>query len=264
MKIYVLDGAGSAGRTSGVIDYTVNRLVEKLDISEAKWIDYPAAMLKLVGGNYTWEQSSRMGVQMLMEEMVAHEEEVILLAYSAGNKPLHDFLEMFPQFHSRIASVGFMSDPWRPANKYQSGTERPIGYGIKGERVGPIPEKTFWTTVRDDVISAAYPDALMRYVADVVDGRFDQMITKAIELGSLGTFQLSWQLGIVQREPFTWFFGMGGRIAQFGVDALGYLSGKHTNDYINEHKTPDGKRDSLAVRLADTIAWKVKKDKGLV
>lgn len=264
MKIYVLDGAGSAGTTSGVIDHTVNRLMEKLEVSEAKWIDYPAAMLKLVGGNYTWDESSRMGVRMLMEEMTSHDEDVILLAYSAGNKPLHEFLDMFPEFHDRIASVGFMSDPWRPENKYQAGTEKPIGYGIKGQSVGPIPSKTFWTSVRDDVISAAYPDALMRYVADVVDGRFDEMITEAIELGGLGQFQLSWQLGVIQRQPLTWFFGIGGRIVQFGADAAGYLGGKHTNDYINPHRTPDGKTDSLAVRFADTIAWKVRKDKGLV
>ena len=264
MKIYILDGAGSAGKTSGVIDHTVNRLIEKLDISEAKWIDYPAAMLKLVGGNYTWDESSRMGVRLLMEEMAGHDEQVILLSYSAGNKPLHDFLDMFPEYHKRISAVGFMSDPWRPADRFQTGTPRPIGYGIKGERLGPIPNKSYWTSVVDDVISAAWPDALMRYVADVVDGRFDQMITKAIELGGLGSFQLSWQLGIVKKEPFTWFFGLGGRIAQFGSDAFGYLSGAHTNDYTKPFHTNDGNKASLAERLADTIAWKVKKDLGLV
>lgn len=264
MKIYILDGAGSAGRTSGVIDHTVDRLIEKLDISEAKWIDYPAAMLKLVGGNYTWDESSRMGVRLLMEEMAGHDEQVILLSYSAGNKPLHDFLDMFPEFHNRISAVGFMSDPWRPADRFQAGTPKPIGYGIKGERLGPIPNKSYWTSVVDDVISAAWPDALMRYVADTVDGRFDEMITKAINLGALGKFQLSWQLGVVQKEPLRWFFGLGGRIGQFAADAHGYLSGAHTNDYIKPFKTNDGKEESLAVRLADSIAWKVKKDLGLV
>ena len=264
MKIYVLDGAGSAGRTSGIIDHTVKRLVEKLDISEAKWIDYPAAMLELVGGNYTWDESSRMGVRMLLEEMESHDEEVILLSYSAGNKPLHEFLDMYPELHRRILAVGFMSDPWRPADRYQTGTPKPIGYGIKGQDYGPIADRSFWTSVFNDVISAAYPDALMRYIADVVDGRFDQMITEAIKLGSLGSFQLSWQLGIVQRQPLTWFFGMGGRITQFGSDVRGYLTGAHTHDYITPFKTPDGKEDSLAVRLADSIAWKVRKTKGLV
>lgn len=264
MKIYVLDGAGSAGKTSGIIDYTVNRLIEKLDISDPQWIDYPAAMLKLVGGNYTWDESSRMGVQMLFEEMTSHEEDVILLSYSAGNKPLHDFLEMFPELHDRILAVGFMSDPWRPAERFQAGTPKPIGYGIKGEKLGPIPDRSFWTSVGNDVISAAYPDALMRYVADTVDGRFDEMITEAIKLGSLGKFQLSWQLGVVQKEPLRWFLGLGGRIGQFGADARGYLTGAHTNDYIKPFKTSDGKEESLAVRLADSIAWKVKKEKGLV
>lgn len=264
MKIYVLDGAGSAGRTSGVIDKTVDRLKEKLEISEAKWIDYPAAMLKVVGGKYTWEESSREGVRLLLDEMGTHDEEVILLAYSAGNKPLHDFLEMFPELHKRILAVGFMSDPWRPADKFQAGTRRPIGYGVKGQRLGPIPDRTFWTSVYNDAISAAFPDALIRYVADSINGSIDEIITEAIELGKLGTFQLSWQLGVVKREPFTWFFGLGGRIAQFGVDVLGYLSGDHTRAYTDPYKTDDGKTESLAVRFGDTIAWKVKKAKGLV
>ena len=263
MKIHVLDGAGSAGRTSGIIDHTVNRLKEKLDISEAKWINYPASMMG-VGGNKTWEESSREGVRLLMEEMLSHDEDVILLSYSAGNKPLHDFIDMFPEFHNRIRAVGFMSDPWRPRERYQAGTPAPIGWGIKGERRGPIPEKSFWTSVHNDAISAAYPDALIRYAADVSEGSPDEIIIKAINLGKLSNFQLSWQLGVVKNEPLRWFFGLGGRIAQLGTDVRGYLTGAHTNDYIVPFKTTDGKSDSLAVRLADTIAWKVKKDLGLV
>lgn len=264
MKIYVLDGAGTAGRTSGVIDHTVNRLLEKIEGTEAKWIDYPAAMLKTVGGKHTWEESSREGVRLLLEEMTSHDEKVILLAYSAGNKPLHDFLDMFPEFYGRIMAVGFISDPWRPRNSYQAGTPKPIGWGVMGERPTPIPAKSFWTSVVDDVISAAWPDALMRYVADTVEGSFDEMITEAIKLGRLGQFQLSWQLGVIQRDPIRWFFGIGGRIAQFGNDAYGYLSGKHTNAYVQPFKTNDGNNASLAERLGDTIAWKVRKDLGLV
>ena len=263
MKIHVLDGAGSANRTSGIIDHTVERLKKQLDISEAKWINYPAAMMG-VGGDQTWEESSREGVRLLMEEMLSHTEDVILLSYSAGNKPLHDFLEMFPEFHGRIKAVGFMSDPWRPRDRFQSGTPRPIGWGIKGERVGPLGNRSFWTSVYNDAISAAYPDALIRYMADVTEGAPDEIIIKAINLGKLSDFQLSWQIGIIQRNPIAWFVGLGGRIGQLSADVRGYLTGAHTNDYIKPFKTPDGKTDSLAVRLADTIAWKVKKDMGLV
>lgn len=264
MRIHILDGAGTAGKSSGVIDKTAESIAEKLDIAEIKWIDYPAAMLKTVGGNYTWEESSREGVRLLIEEMNSHDDRVILLAYSAGNKPVHDFLDMFPEFHDRIAAVGFMSDPWRPRDRYQTGTPKPIGYGIKGEREGPLGDRSYWTSVVNDVISAAWPDAIMRYVADVVEGSFDDMITEAIRLGRLGNFQLSWQLGIVQRNPFGWLFGLGGRIGQFAADARGYLTGAHTNDYIKPFKTNDGITDSLATRLGSTIAWKVKKDLGLV
>lgn len=263
MKIYVLDGAGSANRTSGIIDKTVDRLKQTLDISEAKWINYPAAMMG-VGGNKSWEQSSREGVALLMEEMQKHEEDVILLSYSAGNKPLHDFLDVFPEFHSRIRAVGFMSDPWRPRDRYQAGTPKPIGWGIKGERIGPLGDRSFWTSVVNDAISAAYPDALIRYAADVSEGNPDEIITKAIHLGSLNNWQLGWQLGIIQRNPIGWFLGLGGRIGQFAADVRGYLSGVHTTAYIQPFKTNDGKSFSLAERLADSISWKVGKDLGLV
>lgn len=263
MKIYVLDGAGSANRTSGIIDKTVQRIVEKLEISDAIWINYPAAMMG-VGGDKSWEQSSREGVAMLMEEMRKHDEDVILLSYSAGNKPLHDFLDVFPEFHKRIRAVGFMSDPWRPRDRYQANTPKPIGWGIKGERVGPLGDRSYWTSVVDDAISAAWPDALIRYAADVSEGQPDEIITRAIDLGKLGNWQLGWQLGIIQRNPIGWFFGLGGRIGQLAADVRGYLTGAHTTAYIQPFKTKDGNHASLAERLGDSIAWKVKKDLGLV
>lgn len=263
MRIHVLDGAGSANRTSGIIDKTVQRLVEKLDISEAKWINYPASMMG-VGGDKTWEESSREGVRLLAEEMKSHDEDVILLSYSAGNKPLHDFLDMFPEFHDRIRAVGFMSDPWRPRDRFQAGTPKPIGWGVNGERLGPIPDRSFWTSVYNDAISAAWPDALIRYTSAVSAGSPDQIVTNAINMGQMGNFQLAWQLGIIQRNPLGWFLGLGGRIGQLAADVRGYLTGAHTNDYIKPFKTSDGKTESLAERLGDSIAWKVRKDLGLV
>lgn len=258
MKLYVLDGAGSAGRTSGIIDATVNRISAKVKLSEIKWINYPASMMG-VGGSQSWEDSSRIGVRLLAEEMQSHNEDVVLLSYSAGNKPLHDFLDVYEEFHQRIVAVGFMSDPWRPKGRYQAGTREPIGYGVKGERLGPIANRSYWTSGYNDVISAAYPDAIMRYVADVVDGTPDQIITEAIRLGSLGSFQLSWQLGIIQKNPIGWLLGLGGRVGQFASDANGYLTGAHTKAYITPVKTSDGKTGSLAERLGDTIAYKISK-----
>lgn len=255
MKILVLDGIGSWNRTSGIIDHAVDRLKEKLGC-DAKWVNWKAAMAG-VGGAGSWEQNSRDGVALLVSEFADTTEDFVLLSYSGGNRVVHEFLDECPHLHDRVKAVGFMSDPWRPRDRWQAGTVQPIGYGIMGEDYGPIPDRTYWTSSHADVISAAWPDALMRYAADISPGDPDDFIDTAIRMGHLGQFQLAWQLGVIQREPLRWFLGLGGRIGQFGADAHGYLTGAHTSAYTDPYRTAGDDR-SLAVRLADSIAWKLR------
>lgn len=258
MKILVLDGIGSWNRTSGIIDHAVDRLKEKLGC-DAKWVNWKAAMAG-VGGAGSWEQNSRDGVALLVSEFADTTDDFVLLAYSGGNRVVHEFLHECPHFRDRVKAVGLMSDPWRPRDRWQAGTAKPIGYGIMGEDYGPIPHKTLWTAVHDDVITAAWPDALMRLAADLSGGDPDEMVTTAINLAQKGTWQLSWQLGIIQRNPFGWFIGLPGRVGQLGSDAAGYLSGRHTSAYTQPYRTGDDER-SLAVRLADSLAWMVNNPK---
>lgn len=258
MKQIILDGIGTGdGRTSGVIDVTANKVADALGI-QSKWIFWKAAMAG-VGGSGSWNDNAKAGVLMMVDEFKSTDEDYIILAYSGGNKVVHDFLDMYPEFHDRVVAVGFMSDPWRPKTRWQHGTPEPIGYGVMGERLGPIPDRSYWTSVHNDAISAAYPDALIRYAADVSDGDPDKIIENLISMSNLGKFQLAWQLGVVQRDPFRWFFGLGGRIGQMISDIHGYLNGRHTKAYITPFDTNDGNRESLAERLAETIIFKARK-----
>ena len=255
MRILVLDGIGSHNRTSGVVDHAVQRLAEKLDCG-ATWVNWKAAMAG-VGGAGSWAENSRQGVKLMIDEFDKSSDDFVLIAYSGGNRVVHEFLDECPHLHERVLAVGLMSDPWRPKDRWQSGTAKPIGYGIMGEDYGPIADRTFWTSAHADVISAAWPDALMRYAADISPGDPDEFVATAIRMGHLGQFQLAWQLGVIQREPLRWFFGLGGRIGQLGADAHGYLTGAHTNAYINPYRVGEDDR-SLAVRLADSIAWRLR------
>src|SRR5690625_92756 len=212
VKVYVLDGAGTHGRSEhSIVGDAVDRLVDSLQQyapgTTAEWVPREAALLGVGVNQQSWADNSRDGVGMLVERMTSHQGRAIIIAYSAGNKPAHDFLDAHPEFHDRIAAVGLVSDPWRPASRWQHGTPQPIGYGIMGEDLGPLRGRTFWTSVHDDVISAAWPDALLRYVADVAEASLDDVIERAIHLGAMGEFQLAWQTGIILREPLTWFFG---------------------------------------------------------
>lgn len=254
MRIYCLDGIGTKGRVDGsVLAHCADHLGAKLGITP-EWVPWHAAMLG-VGGGGSWEENAAAGVDLLQRRVASHSEPVVLLAFSGGNKVVHDWLGQNPEYHHRVAAVGLMSDPWRPASRWQHGTADPRPrYGIMGQSLGPVSDRTFWTTAVDDAISSAWPDALLRYVADVSMESMDDLIRKAIHLGSLGQFQLAWQSGIVLREPLTWFLGLGGRIGQLAADVRGYMSGGHTNAYTRPYKTGDDTR-SLAVRLADTIHY---------
>lgn len=262
MRIYCLDGIGTTGRVDGsILAHCADHLAAKLGTT-AEWIPWTGAMLG-VGGPGSWAENSAAGVRMLNDTIASHHERVILLAFSGGNKVVHDWLDLYPQHRHRVAAVGLLSDPWRPADRWQHGTPDPRPrYGIMGQRHGPIHGRTFWSTAVDDVISSAWPDAILRYLADVSAESLDQIITKAIHLGALGQFQLAWQSGIIRREPLTWARGLGGRIGQLGTDVAGYMTGGHTRAYVEPFVTVDehGREDrrSLAVRLADTIAWAVR------
>lgn len=264
MIVYVMDGAGTAGRTSNVIDHTADAVVKNLSRVgveiRAEWVEYPASIAP-VGGKFSWAQSAQIAKQNLLDKVKAHDEDIILLAYSAGNLPAHEFLrECEPSVINRVKAVGLMSDPWRPRGTGQAGTPTPSGYGVMGEDRGPIPGRTFWTSVEGDAISGAKHDALIRYVGDLAINTPDGIIEDAIKKWSDNSFQLAWQLGIVQRNPFGWFIGMGARMAQLRVDVERYLGGWHTTHYTR----PFAGGDSLAVRMGNSIAYKVKKDHGLL
>ena len=51
---------------------------------------------------------------------------------------------------------------------------------------------------------------------------------------------------------------MGIRLDQARRDINGYLTGVHTDGYLEPFATPDGKTESLAYRLAGSLAWLVK------
>lgn len=255
MHILVLDGIGSFGRTSNVIDHTVHRLAESIG-GRVHWIPWEASMMG-IGGETLWPESSRRGTELIKEYMDTYNESVVLLAYSGGNRPVHEFLNQYPEYHHRILAVGLMSDPWRPHDRSQSGAEYSgNGYGIMGQDYGPIPDRTYWTTVQGDCISDAAPDSLLRYAATSTDVHLTGAIDEFVRRAQSGRLQLIPFLGLPIHE---WFFGLGGRIQRSLEEARGYVStGKHTRGYIDPHRTSDGDDRSLAYRLADTISWKVR------
>jgi pimeloyl-ACP methyl ester carboxylesterase len=260
MIIAYADGIGTGRHGFQDGDSILFRVIERIIVRlsptrkiRALKIIWPASMAT-VGGPLSWPDSARVGVEALDTLLRENPgEKFILVGYSGGCRVIHDWLDSRPEQLSRIAAVGLMSDPYRPKQRRQSGFPEPAGWGICGQRLGPIPDRTFWTTVPGDVISDAKGDALLRNPGDVANALPGSFLWELRDVIKRGDWQLAWQLEVFKRDPLAWFMGLGARLEQARWDVDGYLKGVHTTKYIESINGGP----SLAVLLANTIAWAV-------
>lgn len=220
------------------------------------------ASMAMVGGNTSWHNAAHGGV-LDIDEAIRHlgpEDRVILLGYSGGCKVIHDWLDARPQHLWRVAAVGLLSDPFRPATRYQSGTPDPLGSGICGGDYGPIPDRTYWTSFPADVISSCPPDSPLRTLADVSDKIPGSFLEDVGEHLHLGNFQLANYIKLWKRDPLAYLAGLPARMHTARQGILGYLGNAHTLAYTRDftsHLDPNDHRP-LTVRLAATISYKVR------
>ena len=248
LRILVADGIGTALEPSGVIDPVATRLAAATGAAVER-VEWPAAMAWVGGDSTTWAEGAEIGLADLERRVDATDDELILLAYSGGNRIVHDFLDRRPDVHHRVRAVGLMSDPYRPRDRWQRGAEAPGGWGLCGERTGPLPERTVWSAVPGDVITAGPRDSVLRTVADLAAHVPGGLRRDLREVLLAGRFQLAWRYEEARADPLRWVRGFGGRVARAAKDVERYLTGWHTTHYTDR---PDGGR-SLADRLADEL-----------
>ena len=258
MIIAFADGIGTARLTDddgrSILQHVVRPLAAKTGARPAR-IDWPASMAG-IGGHLSWAAAAHHGVLALDQIMADHPgERVILLGYSGGCRVVHDWLDARPEMEPRVAAVGLMSDPYRPSGRWQHGLPDPGGWGIAGQRLGPVPGRTFWTSAPADAISSCPPDSPLRTAADLSDQIPGSLLADLAGHLRRGDWQLATHMGLWRRDPIAYLRGLGPRLHQARLDIEGYLTGgKHTEAYIRTHQ--GGK--SLAHRLADSIAWAVR------
>lgn len=260
-----LDPDDAASVLLSVVDALGDDLLERgITVSDEK-VPWKASMA-MIGGNTSWDDAAREGVQMINDivKKYPYGTRIILLGYSGGCKVIHDWLDRADSYTlSTVAAVGFLSDPFRPGTRYQSGTPDPGGHGIAGWRGTPIDGRAFWTSYFMDVISSCPPDSPLRTLADVSDKIPGSFIEDFGDHVRLGNWQLATYIGMWRKDPLGYFRSLGPRLdaARIGVEK--YLTGSHTTAYTRPFETRlDGKVDkrSLATRLAHTISYKVRRD----
>lgn len=258
MLIVFADGIGTAhlmdddGRS--ILQHVVRPLAAKTGATPIR-IEWPASMAG-IGGNLSWATAAHRGVLALDQIMADHPgEQIILLGYSGGCRVIHDWLDTRPGMHHRVTAVGLMSDPYRPAGRWQHGLPDPGGWGIAGQRLGPVPGRSFWTSAPGDAISSCPADSPLRTVADLSDQIPGSLLADLAGHLRRGDWQLATYMGLWRRDPLAYLRGLGPRLHQARLDVEGYLTGgKHTEAYIRTHAGGE----SLAHRLAATIAWAVR------
>ena len=258
MLIITCDGIGTAGVSPGdsrsILGHVSARLAQKTGQHRIIPVAWPASMAG-IGGPKSWTVAAHMGVLALDKIAREHPDQpLILLAYSGGNRVVHDWLDTRPAEHARVAAVGLMSDPYRPLGREQHGTARMPGWGICGQRRA-LPGRTYWSASAADVITCCPPDSPLRTFADLSDQIPGALLADLAGHLRRGDWQLATHMGLWRRDPLGYLRNLGPRMdaARRGVE--GYLRGEHTLAYTRPHHTPDGRGESLAHRLADTIAW---------
>lgn len=253
MNIIYVDGIGS--NSPGVVqeDSVLFDVIDRLELLNKEYkaarVVWPASMA-MVGGTKPWNESTEIAIQEI-DNVISKigEQTFILLGYSGGCRPVREWLERNPHLLHRVVAVGMLSDPFRPKDRRQEELPPTAGWGICGQAYGPIPDRTFWTTVPGDVISDALPDALLRTVADASDVMPGQFVNELYRHLDAGDLQMAYQLNVFKQNPLKWLFNLGPRLHQARIDIEGYLGGQHTTAY----QKPYAGGGSLAQRLADSI-----------
>lgn len=251
MKIYYFDGAWSQNKTSGMLERVTDAIRVKVPNVEVRNSNWAADVFWAAGTFTSWNKGSADAVAWLENDLKTHNDDYIILAYSAGNKPAHEFLNKNKDNLDRCKAVGFVSDPFRPRGRGQVGLPLPGGWGMSGEDQTPIPKHAFWAVNPRDAITNCRPDSIFRTFADLSDGDPTMVLDDAMKTLQQNRFQLGYQL---KEPPWNWFTSLGRRIDEARVDAEGYFGGEHTSAYV----VPYRESDSLLVKLGNTISWHVR------
>lgn len=283
--VLVMDGIGTANtptKTGKVLDPAVDVLMSGLTNATRELVIWPASYGP-VGGGMSWSASADIGVTNATETISKYpDHDIVIMAYSGGNMIAKKLLEARPDLHHRVVAMGRLSDPWRPRNRWQNGTPDPGGWGVCGEDLGPISNRTYWTstpaisrwlkppsrrnnknlprTVLADPISSSSGRSLLRPFADGTDYLgvdIEAFFQDVRNLTQKNNPQILLELAMLRQNPLGYIMGLGARASLTFEEILAYSTyAQHTTAYTESFLTENGVTDSLSVRLGKTVLHK--------
>lgn len=191
------------------------------------YLEYPASY-----GSPAYGESNSIGRQIVLDAVGKTPNRACVGGFSQGAAASGDAaMEIGAGLHPglELDAVALIADPLRPAGGTMPGLSPADGYGIAGAR--PIVGRgiqTFWAANPADCITSAGEGSPLRSLADITAmyslGSPDEArewMEDLIVRAKQGRWQDWWSI----KKWQTWR----GAIA----DAGGYLTGRHTDDYVN-------------------------------
>lgn len=204
MRILIADGDGGYRHSVGVIDDFAAGLATRLGAQPPIRVQWPEPDETRLHRPRTWDAASTAGVADLARIVRLHpSDEIVLLGSRCGCRVVQDWLEAYPDQVDRVVGVGLMADPCRPHDRWLPGTGEPTGHGVAGERVGPVPDRTFWVAVPGDPLSDVEANSLLRTAVRDSPLTPDQVYRGLLEDLPDSRAQLAARLHVLQ-HPTQW------------------------------------------------------------
>lgn len=235
IDFFWLGGTGAGNWVEGVSAAFRDALDDRFTFH---YLEYPAAY-----GSPAYGESNTIGRRIVLDAIRNTPNRACCGGFSQGAAAAGDAaMEIGAGLHPglELDAVALIADPLRPVGGTMPGLAPADGWGIAGAR--PIVGrgiKTYWAANPADVITSAGAGSPLRSLADFTEmfslgspEEADAWMRALIARAKERRWQRWWSI----ENVLTW----GGAIA----DATGYLTGRHTTDYVAQ---------GLVARLADAV-----------
>lgn len=253
VRILIADGDGGYRQSTEVVDEFADRLASRLGTRPPVRVQWPEPDAIRLRRPRTWRAASAAGVADLARLVRLHPSDpLVLVGCMCGSRIIHDWMDAYPDQLDRVAAVGLISDPFRPAGRTTPGVPDPGGQGVAGTHLGPIPDRTFWASVPGDPMSGVQRGSLLRAVVRDSQLTVEQVYRDLLHDLPDSRTQLAARLHVFH-HPSNWTAVFGRDLEDARATLLRFADRAHLADYT----VPGADGRSVLDHLEDQIVSEV-------